>query len=139
MYEGEFHEGWHQGFGTLTYPNGAKYTGEWRFNLFHGNGELIYSNGDKFTGQFREGKRNGRGSLWTKITKTVQEGTWRNDIQEGQGVYKWPSGIQWSGLWQTDEAKGYGRYNDRNQSTPERCARGKFEQYPDLFWLKANL
>ena len=44
-YDGESNNGWEQGKGTFTFPNGVKYVGEFDKGEFHGNGVLMYPNG----------------------------------------------------------------------------------------------
>lgn len=83
----------------MVYSNGATYTGEWRFNLWHGNGTLTYPNQDSYTGEFVEGKRHGKGQYYSHEIKTKLEGIWKNDKQEGHGLYKWSNGLRWEGEW----------------------------------------
>lgn len=44
-YEGPIENGWYQGKGKFTFPDGTVYDGEFDKGEFHGNGTLIYPNG----------------------------------------------------------------------------------------------
>lgn len=44
-YQGPYHNGWEQGKGKFTFPNGVTYEGEFNKGEFHGEGTLIYPNG----------------------------------------------------------------------------------------------
>ena len=45
QYEGPVENGWEEGNGRFTFPNGVIYEGEFNKGEFHGNGTLIYPNG----------------------------------------------------------------------------------------------
>lgn len=44
-YEGPMVNGWFQGFGRFTQPNGVVYEGNFDKGEYHGEGTLIYPNG----------------------------------------------------------------------------------------------
>ena len=44
-YDGPKQEGWEEGRGKFTYPNGVTYDGNFKKGEFHGEGTLIYPNG----------------------------------------------------------------------------------------------
>ena len=44
-YEGPTTNGWEQGKGKFTFPNGVIYEGQFDKGEFHGDGTLIYPNG----------------------------------------------------------------------------------------------
>lgn len=94
------------GYGTLTFPNGAKYVGEYKDNRPHGQGVRTFPDGQKQVGEFRDGKlngqaiitfasgrkyvgecaddkRHGQGTLYDSNGSTVQSGTWANDALVG--------------------------------------------------------
>lgn len=47
---------------------------------------MIFKNGDVYVGQWFEGRRNGYGVLTKRIGDHF-EGSWVNDLREGQGSY----------------------------------------------------
>ena len=44
-YQGPTQEGWEEGRGKFTYPNGVQYDGNFKKGEFHGEGTLIQTNG----------------------------------------------------------------------------------------------
>jgi hypothetical protein len=61
-YIGEFKNGMHNGFGTITLLNGLKYEGSWKDNKRHGTGIIKYYNSEgkldgTWKGEFVEDKR----------------------------------------------------------------------------------
>jgi uncharacterized protein len=56
IYSGEFKNGRHHGFGSFTYPNGAKYTGEFESGFWHGKGTLTDANGNVKKGVWKQNK-----------------------------------------------------------------------------------
>jgi len=55
-YEGEMKDGWFEGTGRFTYPNGVVYEGEFHKGEFHGQGTLIYPHGGRYKAQWQHGK-----------------------------------------------------------------------------------
>ena len=55
MYKGEFKNGFKNGQGVLTSPNGKKYEGDFKDDMKHGKGVLIYKDGKHYTGDFKNG------------------------------------------------------------------------------------
>jgi len=62
-YVGNFKDNKRNGYGTLTHSNGAKYVGNFKDDLPNGYGTLTYSHGSKYVGNFKNGKENGYGTL----------------------------------------------------------------------------
>ena len=52
FYEGGWHNGLKNGWGTARYRNGDVYEGTWRDNKMFGNGTYTWSDGTVFAGQF---------------------------------------------------------------------------------------
>ena len=44
------------GKGTMTYPDGQKYSGEFKDGEKHGHGTLIYADGKTVAGEFKNGE-----------------------------------------------------------------------------------
>jgi len=57
VYQGEFKDSKHHGFGILHDPNdGSSYTGQWEEDLEHGKGEMVWASGNEvYKGDFYEG------------------------------------------------------------------------------------
>lgn len=49
------------GFGSQTWPDGARYVGNWRLGQAFGLGQFFHTNGDIFEGNFQSDKANGKG------------------------------------------------------------------------------
>ena len=50
IYDGEWKGGFRDGFGSQTWPDGAKYLGEWKDNKAYGQGKFIHVDGDTYEG-----------------------------------------------------------------------------------------
>src|SRR5438067_769893 len=87
--EGDYVGGWGgnrpNGLGTLTWPDGNKYTGQLHDGSISGQGVLTWANGDKYNGEFHGGKMDGMGTLvWSNGQKYV--GTFSDGAMTGQGT-----------------------------------------------------
>jgi hypothetical protein len=51
-YEGNFLNGFRDGYGIFYYANGSRYEGEWKENVKEGNGIFFYEDGRVFVGKF---------------------------------------------------------------------------------------
>jgi len=51
-----FGDGFPDGLGVMTSPDGRKYVGEWKNGKKHGQGTETWSSGWKYVGEWREGK-----------------------------------------------------------------------------------
>ena len=63
-YAGPIENGWEEGKGRFTFPNGVVYDGQFNKGEFHGEGTLIYPNG--VSTKSLRGESNGR-TVLTKI------------------------------------------------------------------------
>lgn len=50
----------------------------------HGYGTISYPNGDKYTGDFIKGKKNGQGEYFCQDDGTTYKGFWENDKRQGK-------------------------------------------------------
>jgi hypothetical protein len=99
--------GWHNCWGTHTWPDGRKYEGAWKDDKLEGQGTYTWPNGEKYVGAFKDGKREGQGThTWPDGAK--YEGAWKDDKREGQGTFTWPDGAIYSGTWKDDKHEGQG-------------------------------
>ena len=70
------------GFGTLTKPNGYKYSGGWEDNDYHGHAKICFADGSEFEGFFKNGYRHGKGKHKSPSGKLHYE-IWRDgDLEE---------------------------------------------------------
>jgi len=56
-----FGDGFPDGLGGMTSPDGSKYVGEFKYGKDYGQGTFTFSNGNKYVGEYKEGK------TWTGI------------------------------------------------------------------------
>jgi hypothetical protein len=104
-YEGDWFEDLQQGFGVYVGPGytGVRYEGEWLEGKRHGNG--VQSYGHTLGGQFicplgykHEGE-----------ARCFFDGTWAEDLFEGEGTFTCCDGRQYHGDWQRGKRHGHGR------------------------------
>ncbi len=81
VYQGEFSKDMPNGFGKLTYPDGAYWEGEWKDKYCcNGKGTIRYSDGNVYCGEVRNGALNGIGKM-----------TWANGYEwEGEFSDNYP-------------------------------------------------
>ncbi|MBS4006921.1 MAG: hypothetical protein KGZ45_00605 [Clostridium sp.] len=65
--------------GTITLPDGSRYTGELRNGLPHGFGTNVAANGESYSGAWENGLRHGIGVL-TFPDKTARTGVWDRGV-----------------------------------------------------------
>ena len=138
LYEGPLVNGVREGFGKLTYPDGAVYEGEFSNNLpsgsnatlqfadgkryqgtfinglMQGYGTLEWPNGDIYVGTFNQNHITGSGTFYWRASNTTYEGTMENGDRHGFGVMRWPDGRRYSGAFRLDEQHGFGVYRNAN-------------------------
>ena len=51
------------GFGTETWPGGARYSGNYSEGLKQGSGAYYWADGTEYVGEWRENEINGHGSI----------------------------------------------------------------------------
>lgn len=76
-YVGNFREGLCEGKGVLTFPDNSKYEGDFKGGKYHGTGVYQRADGMKFQGEFKNGQVDGSGLL------TFSDGTSGRPRQEG--------------------------------------------------------
>ena len=131
-YTGTFAPGgkFHGSRGKLAKSNGSTYEGEFRNNLYHGSGKMTYPDSSVYTGEFREGKRHGVGTLLLgaanhegdgveKDVRPSYSGDWRNDLREGEGTEKLPTGDVYQGHFSNNRPHGIGILKDMDGNTKE--------------------
>ena len=65
-YIGEFKEGYKNGYGIMTWPNGEKYKGSWVKDTFK-FGTYFWPNGNIYFGNFSNEGVNGYGSFYSSL------------------------------------------------------------------------
>lgn len=108
-YEGECRDGWAEGHGTLSFPDGIKVEGEWRNGNMNGKGSLTTKDGYQYTGDWLDGKKHGQGTeTWADGTKYV--GSIANGKRNGSGIYTWSDGGRYEGDFVDGVRTGKGIY-----------------------------
>jgi len=106
-YEGYIVNGFPNGQGTTTYPDGSKYIGEWKNGKYNGQGTYTFPNGGKYEGEYKNGKYNGQGT-YTYPNGGKYEGEYKNDKRNGQGTYTWSDGGKYVGEFKDNQKNGQG-------------------------------
>ena len=100
-----FGDGFPEGLGSLTYPDGGKYEGEFKDSKEHGQGTYTFGKGkwegDKYVGEFKDG------------------------MYRGQGTYTWSDGRKYVGEWK-DGKPWNGKEYDKNGNVTSKFVNGKF-------------
>ena len=89
--EGEWRNGFLNGFGSYTYGNGDKYVGGYKDGKPLGQGVYTYANGDRYVGEFKGVKRSGKG-IFTFVDGRKMEGIWENDNFVREAKVNLPNG-----------------------------------------------
>lgn len=85
------------GFGRFEYQNGTIYEGQWievdGVKAKHGEGYLVHA-----------------GNNINDVAREEYKGSWKNDMMDGFGVYKYISGATYTGEWVENKHQGKGTY-----------------------------
>lgn len=158
VYNGEFLDGNRQGYGIMSYNDGASYNGNWYYDDFEGQGTYIWSSGDKYVGEFQKGWRHGHGVyVWTNGDKYVgqleknkrhgkgkmdyasggwYEGDWVDDVWHGQGTIIYDNGDQYQGAVSNGKRNGYGIifYKETGNKYDGNWEEGMYEGFGIYSW-----
>ena len=67
---------------------------------------IAYDNGDRYVGEVRDGVPDGNGTI-TSAHGHMYDGGFKNGQQHGDGIYIWPDGLIFIGVWKNNgNAKG---------------------------------
>ncbi len=103
-YVGEYKDGQRNVQGTYTWNDGGKYVGEYKDGKYDGQGTYTWSDGRKYEGEYKDGKKNGQGTkTWTN--GDMYEGKFKDGEYDGQGTYTWSDGREYVGEWLDGETK----------------------------------
>jgi hypothetical protein len=123
IYEGEWHRGQRQGFGTITMigynsnsssnnsNNDYIYQGEWDHNIIHGKGYWKWYDGRCYIGDNWHGKRQGTGLHMTGLGESYY-GTFNNNSFDGVGLFNYSDGSSYKGEFKAGLRHGNGVYTD---------------------------
>ena len=103
-YRGFFKQGQPDGRGSLTFGRtGDRFCGEWKEGQICGSGKMTRLDGSVTEGRFVDGKANGFCRRTYASTEDTYEGSCRNDVREGCGVYSWARcERRYEGPWKDD-------------------------------------
>jgi hypothetical protein len=119
-YIGEFKNGEIYGVGVCYYTDKSKYSGEWKSRFPDGRGTKTYSDGTKRTGSWRKGKPvDEKGNVLedyiakkkeenTDDGTNIQSGCLSGDCKNGQGVFAYPDGSKYEGMFANGKFSGQG-------------------------------
>lgn len=95
-------------FGKIEYSNGTKsYEGEWLNGKKDGFGIVTWQDGAVFKGFFKNDMANGLGKQLHKGGE-IYLGQWINDRAEGLGIFKNTNSSKYEGEWRIDKHNGIG-------------------------------
>lgn len=95
-YEGEFKNGFMNGWGIYTYKNGNRYEGYFVGDMKNGSGLLETSLGERYDGEFKDGMKHGRGRL-VMVDGSRYTGDFKNDMIAGEGVMFYADSSRYAG------------------------------------------
>ena len=101
-YEGYFEKDLFNGFGKYKWGDKKQYEGNWKDGKMNGKGKLTYSDRSYYEGEFVDGKKEGTGKYVWK--SNIYFGEWKNDIQNGYGIY-YKDGKKIKGFWENGKLK----------------------------------
>jgi hypothetical protein len=100
---GEWKEGFYDGKGITSWPNGDIFIGELKKNLRHGKGHYMHQDGGSHSGEYKDGKEHGYG-IETYADGRKYAGEYKDGIKHGKGICTDSSGISTdckmeNGIW----------------------------------------
>ena len=107
-FEGSMLDGVPHGYGSCTYPSGARYEGQWENGRWHGPGVLHDGGGSSYTGLFVEGGASDKSGSWKYADGSSYKGGVVNGLRHGQGLYRHADTSSYSGGWEDDCRCGMG-------------------------------
>jgi len=113
VYKGDVENGFPNGQGTLTSPDGIKYIGEFKDGKPHGQGTTIFPDGEKYFGEYKDGFPNGQGTI-TYPDGGKYVGEFKDGKPHGQGTYTFTSGSKYTGELKDGLWNGQGTFTFPN-------------------------
>lgn len=125
-YQGDFVNGKFHGFGKLELiEKKTTYKGNFQNGLKSGRGSEWDRENSVYIGQWRNNRRNGTGvqafrvqdwkedkytENWLSRNAENFQGTFLNDNFDGEGTYRWPDGVTYTGGWAANKKHGRGYF-----------------------------
>jgi hypothetical protein len=125
-YQGDFINGKFHGFGKLELiDKKVTYKGNFQSGLKSGRGTEWDRENTVYIGQWKNNRRNGVGVQafrvedWKEDKHTENwlgrntenfQGSFRNDNFDGEGTYRWPDGVTYTGGWAANKKHGRGYF-----------------------------
>jgi len=91
----------------MSYSNGNTYKGYWKKNRRHGKGVFKSKTTGKFDGDFKDDINEGFG-VWYKLNGDIYSGEWKDGQMHGRGVINYIDGSQFEGEFKHGMRDGYG-------------------------------
>lgn len=128
-YTGKFLDGRYHGFGKLELiDQKSTYKGSFVFGQKSGRGTQWDKENNVYIGNWKKNRRNGMGLQAYKVEQWEEDkytenwlsqhtehfqGTFLNDNFDGDGTYRWPDGVTYTGGWAANKkhGRGYFLYN----------------------------
>ena len=112
-YEGEFKNGERNGYGKMEYKKEGLYNGEFKNGERSGHGKMEYGN-RTYEGEWENDMKHGLGKMIYKPSGASYTGNFKNDMFDGEGIYKFSNGAFHIGNMKEDAFKGQGKRVDKN-------------------------
>jgi hypothetical protein len=100
---GKFH-----GRGKIVFPDGDRLDGEFVEGFMEGFAVSVQPDGSHREGQYRRGRMCGQGKE-IRADGTSYEGEWQGDLWHGWGTATFPNGDRLTGLWNYGKFEGKGK------------------------------
>ncbi len=110
---GTLHNNKLQGYGVMTWVNGATYSGNWSDDLREGFGIYRTPFGTEYSGGWIKGKRDGFGCYINSIGEEYV-GEWKDGKMEGNGKLTSPNGDSYEGRFMNHKYHGVGVFSKSN-------------------------
>jgi len=104
-YEGNWNRGFMEGVGYYEFACGQTYSGTFYGDVMHGMGTLEKGNGETYAGEWKNGKREGEG-VETFLDGSRFVGNFKKGKRQGLGGITWKSGEAFSAIWKKDKING---------------------------------
>merc|ERR1711862_60077 len=101
-YVGEFVDNLAEGYGKfISHDGNLNYEGYFEKNLPHGKGIKVTNGKERYEGDFTRGKKEDTKGKQHVEGKYTYEGGFKNDLYDGEGVYKYEDGTlrSYNGQW----------------------------------------